>query len=185
VGREGLKRLSFDDRVNLKPSMEQTQKARCVHCRADVVVPDSYSQGDHIKCGSCGTKHKIVRGEVLRIVIADATPLREALQANRAMIERLEADMRRARGSFGLGVNGLGLALIYVLWQVGQKDRLVSVELGIEALGVAIVTGLLLELANYLFLAKRQKISRLSDEIAEAKKESRLLDQKIREAGKV
>jgi hypothetical protein len=165
--------------------MEQSQRARCVHCRADVVVPDSYAQGDHIKCGSCGTKHKIVRGEVLRIVIADATPLRDALAANRSLVERLEADMRKARGSFGLGVNGLGVALIYVLYQVGQKDRLVSSELALEALGVAIVSGVILELANYLFLAKRQKLSRLSEEIAEARKESRLLEQKIREAGKV
>lgn len=149
------------------------------------MVPDSYAQGDHIKCGSCGTKHKIVRGEVLRIVIADATPLREALQSNRQMVERLETDMRSARGSFGIGINGLGIALGYVLYQVGQKDRLVSAELALEALAVAIVTGLALELANYLFFAKRQKISRLTDEIAEAKKESRLLEQRIREAGKV
>lgn len=165
--------------------MEHSQRARCIHCRADVVVPDSYAQGDHIKCGSCGTKHKIVRGEVLRIVIADATPLRDALQSNRLMVERLEAEARKARGSFGLGINGLGLALIYVLWQVGQKDRLVSTELGLEALAVAISSGIFLELANYLFLAKRQKLSRLADEIADAKKESRLLEQKIREAGKV
>ncbi len=165
--------------------MEHSQRARCIHCRADVVVPDSYAQGDHIKCGSCGTKHKIVRGEVLRLVIADATPLRDALQANRTMVERLEADARKARGSFGLGINGLGLALIYVLWQVGQKDRLVSVDLALEALGVAIASGIFLEVANYLFLAKRQKLSRLADEIADAKKESRLLEQKIREAGKV
>jgi len=166
--------------------MEQhSQRARCVHCRADVVVPDSYAQGDHIKCGACGTKHKIVRGEVLRLVIADATPLKDALGANRQMIERLEADLRAARGSFGMGVNGLGLALIYVLWQVGQKDRLVSTALGLEALGVAIASGIALELANYLFLAKRHQISRLSDEIVEARKESRLLEQKIREAGRV
>ncbi len=165
--------------------MEHSQRARCIHCRADVVVPDSYAQGDHIKCGSCGTKHKIVRGEVLRIVIADATPLKDALQANRSLVERLESERSKARGSFGLGVYGLGLALIYVVYQVGQKDRLVSTELALEALGVAIVTGVILELANYLFLAKRQKIARLSDEIAEARKESRLLEQKIREAGKV
>jgi hypothetical protein len=46
-------------------------------------------------------------------------------------------------------------------------------------------TGLLLELANYLFLAKRHTISRLSDEIAEARAESLKLEQKIREASKV
>ncbi len=166
--------------------MEQrSQRARCVHCRADVVVPDSYAQGDHIKCGSCGMKHKIARGAVLRLVIADATPLKDALGSNRLLVERLEADLRQARGSFGMGVNGLGLALIYVLWQVGQKDRLVSSGLAMEAFTVAIATGIALEVANYLFLAKRHHISRLTDEIADARKESRLLEQKIRDAGKV
>ena len=165
--------------------MEHSQRARCIHCRADVVVPDSYAQGDHIKCGSCGTKHKIVRGDVLRIVIADATPLKDALQANRTLVDRLETDLRAARGSFGLGVYGLGMALIYVVYQIGQKDRLVSSELAIEALMVAVSSGVVLELANYLFLAKRRQISRLNDEIADARKESHLLEQKIREAGKV
>jgi hypothetical protein len=41
------------------------------HCRTDIVVPPRTRNGDHIKCGTCATKHKVVRGEVLRLVIAD------------------------------------------------------------------------------------------------------------------
>lgn len=164
---------------------EGVQKARCVHCRADVIVPDSYTHGDHIKCGGCGMQHKITRGEVLRLVIADAAPLKEALNANRQHIERLEAELRHARGSFGMGVNGLGIGLIYLLWQLGLKDRLLAADVLREALLIAVFTGLALELANYLFLAKRQAISRLADEIAETRREGLHLEQMIREAGKV
>ena len=41
------------------PSATGAQKARCVHCREDVTVPDHYAHGDHVKCGACGTKHKV------------------------------------------------------------------------------------------------------------------------------
>ena len=75
------------------------QKARCVHCRTEVSVPDTYAHGDHIKCGTCGTKHKVSRGEVMRIVLADVTPLREALRENERMVERLEDEIRGARRS--------------------------------------------------------------------------------------
>jgi hypothetical protein len=162
-----------------------SQKGRCVNCRADVNVPDTYAHGDHIKCGDCGTQHKIVRGEVLKLVLADVGPLKDALRQNRAMIERLEADLAQARGSFGMGVNGLGLGLIYVLWQVGEKDRLVERPLFFEALAVALVSGLVLELANYLFLAKRKAMGKLSDEIDEARAEGKRLEQKIREGSRV
>jgi hypothetical protein len=163
-----------------------SQRARCVNCRTDVVVPDTYAHGDHIKCGSCGTKHKVSRGEVLRLVIADVAPLREALANNRALIERLEAELRAARASLGIGLpNGVGLGVAYLLWQVGFADRLLGQEVFVEALGVAVGAGVILELANYLFLAKRQKMSRLSAEIADARADGRQLEQKIREASKV
>src|SRR5262249_17808079 len=84
---------------------EAVHKSRCQHCRPDIVVPESYHHGDHIKCGSCGMRHKVSRGEVLRLVLADVAPLKEALQANRTLVDRLEADLRSARGSFGIGVN--------------------------------------------------------------------------------
>lgn len=163
-----------------------SQRARCVSCRTDIVVPDTYAHGDHIKCGSCGTKHKVSRGEVLRLVLADVAPLKEALANNHAMIERLEAELGAARASFGIGVpNGVGLGVAYLLWQVGFQDRLLGADVFIESAVVAVATGIALELANYLFLAKRQKMSRLSAEIAEARQESRQLEQKIREASKV
>ena len=164
---------------------EGVQKARCAHCRSEIVVPETYHHGDHIKCGSCGMRHKVSRGEVLRLVIADVAPLKEALQANQSMTERLEAELRGVRGSFGIGVNGLGIALIYALWQIVSKDHPIDVSLAWEAVVVAVVTGVLLEAANFFFLAKRQRMSRLGAEIEEARAESRALQQKIREASRV
>jgi hypothetical protein len=130
-------------------------------------------------------RHKVSRGEVLRLVIADAAPLKEALQANQAMTERLEAELRGVRGSFGVGVNGLGLALIYALWEIVRKDHAIDAGLAWESLAVAVLSGVALEAANFFFLAKRQRMTRLSTEIEEAEAESRLLQQKIREAGRV
>ena len=164
---------------------ESVQKLRCAHCRSDISVPDSYSHGDHIKCGSCGMRHKVSRGDVLRLVIADVGPLRDALQANKDLTERLETELRQARGSFGVGVNGLGIALIYAIWQIGRNDRSIEMSLAWEAVVVAVVSGLLLEAANFFFLAKRQRLRRLSSEIDEARAEARSLQQKIREAGRV
>jgi hypothetical protein len=164
---------------------EAVQKARCVNCRSDIVVPASYQHGDHVKCGSCGMRHKVSRGDVLRLVLAAVGPLRDALQANQGLQRRLESDLSAARGSFGVGVNGLGLGVLYAIAQIVYKDRLISADLGWEAAGVAVLSGLALEAANFLFLAKRQKIRRLSDEIQEARAEGRALQQKIREAGKV
>jgi len=54
-----------------------------------------------------------------------------------------------------------------------------------EAVGIAILSGLLLEAANFFFLAKRQRMSRLSADIQEARAEGRSLQQKIREATRV
>ena len=164
---------------------EAVQKSRCAHCRSEIAVPDSYHHGDHIKCGSCGMRHKVARGDVLRLVIADVAPLREALQANQSLTERLEAELRSARGSFGVGVNGLGMALIFALWQIVSRDRALDSELAWEAVGVAVVSGLALEAANFFFLAKRQRLRRLGTEIAEARTEGRSLQQKIREASRV
>jgi hypothetical protein len=157
-------------------------KARCVNCRESIVVPDQYAHGDYITCGSCGTKHKVARGEKVRLVIADPTPLRDSLAQNHRTQERAKAELSRARGSFGIGVNGLGIGLIFALYQVGWKGEPLSGNLIANALGVAIVTGLLLEAANWAFLAKRQRITRLSEELDELESEARELRQKIREA---
>ncbi len=164
---------------------EGVQKSRCAHCRSEIVVPESYHHGDHIKCGSCGMRHKVARGDVLRLVIADVAPLKEALQANQSLTERLEAELRHARGSFGVGVNGLGLALIYALWEIVRNEHPIDTALAWKAVGVAVLSGLLLEAANFFFLAKRQRLRRLSAEIDEARSEGRALQQKIREASRV
>lgn len=162
-----------------------TQKARCVHCRAEVVVPDAYAHGDHIKCGSCGTKHKVSRGETLRIVLADVAPLREALADNVRLVERLEDEIQGARRSLGIGVNGLGIGVLYAIVQVGVNDRAISTALGWESFAVAVVVGVALELANHMFLAKRQRIERLSADLKEARDAGRHLQKVIREAGRL
>ena len=164
---------------------EGVQKSRCAHCRSDISVPESYVHGDHIKCGSCGMRHKVSRGDVLRLVIADVGPLRDALLHNKALTERLEAELRHARGSFGVGINGLGIGVIYAIWEIVRADRTIEGGLAAEAVGVAVVSGVLLEAANFFFLAKRQRLRRLGEEIDEARAEGRALQQKIREASRV
>jgi hypothetical protein len=165
--------------------MEKTQTARCVHCRSEVSVPNSYAHGDHIKCGACGTKHKVVRGDTLRLVIADAAPFREMLYENERLVERLEDELVGARRSFGVGVNGLGVGVAYFLWQVGLRDQNWSVALAWEAVAVAVVTGALMEAANWFFLAKRHRISRIMQELDEARDSGRHLEKIIREASRV
>lgn len=164
---------------------DSKSRARCVNCRVEISVPETYAHGDHIKCGGCGTKHKVVRGDVLRLVLADVAPLREQLQTNRERVARLEDELRGARRSLGIGVNGLGVGLIYALVQIGLENRLIDSALIRETVLVAVASGLLLELANYLFLAKRGQISRLSGEIETLRGEMRQLEQRIREAGRV
>ena len=165
--------------------MDKKDVARCVHCRTDINVPTTYAQGDHIKCGTCGTKHKVVRGDVLRLVLADAAPLKEALQENERVVERLEDELRGARQSFGIGVNGLGIAVVYALWQVALKNQTWSKGLVFEALAIALVVGLALELGNHFLFAKRHKIARLNAEIDEARASGRQLKKVIRESGRV
>src|SRR5258708_1923243 len=150
-------------------------KARCVHCRSDILVPDSYAHGDHLKCGACGTQHKVSRGEVLRLVIADVTPLQNALGANEQMVERLEADLRVARGGFGVGVNGLGGGVVSALGQVARKEQPGSTPLLIKGIAIAIGSGVILEAINYFSRPKRQQIPRLSAEIESAEEESQRL----------
>jgi hypothetical protein len=159
------------------------QKGRCVHCRTDITVPDSYADGDHIKCGACGTQHRVVRSTgVLRLVIADVAPLREELRANEQRIARLENELGAARGSLGIGVNGLGVGVIYVLWQLVSKEADLTTELIITAAGIAVGTGLVFELANFLFLAKRKLLNQLNTDIRLIRDESKELQRKIREA---
>jgi hypothetical protein len=162
-----------------------TQGVPCSNCRSEIAVPAQYAHGDHIKCGSCGMKHKVVRGDRLRLVVADAAPLREALAQNVQLVTRLEGELSHARGSFGLGANGVGIAVIFALYQVAVKEATLGKALLMEAIGVAVVSGIIMEAANYLFLAKRHLITRLSSELEEARTEGVHLRQKIREAERV
>jgi hypothetical protein len=160
-------------------------KARCVNCREEISVADRYAHGDHIKCGVCGTKHKVVRGDRLRLVIADVGPLRDALVQNERLAERLEAELAQARASLGIGANGLGIGVIYALYQVGVNGAPIGRSLLLTSLGIAIFTGVLLEAANWSFLAKRSKMTRLSAELDEALAEGEKLRQQIREASRI
>jgi hypothetical protein len=166
--------------------MEKSQNARCIHCRSEVAVPDTYAHGDHIKCGSCGTKHKVSRGEVLRLVLADTGPVREALQANEQLVERIEDELQGARRSFGIGVpNGLGVGVIYFLYQVAFNERQIGSDLAWQAAGVGLFAGVVLELVNFLFLAKRQRIRRLSSDLDEAHEEGRRLQKLLRDSDRL
>jgi hypothetical protein len=163
----------------------EVSRVPCTHCRSDIVVTEQYAHGDHIKCGSCGTKHKVVRGDRVRLVIADVGPIKDALVQNEQLVQRLEAELSQARGSFGIGANGIGIAVAYAIYELTLKDAPLGKDLLWSAIGIAVASGLVLEAVNYLFLAKRQAISRFTEELEEARSEGVLLRQKIREAGRI
>jgi hypothetical protein len=159
--------------------------ARCAYCRVDIQVPGTYAHGDHIKCGACGTKHKVVRGDRLRLVLADTAPLKDSLVQNEQLVHRLEAELAHARASYGIGANGIGIGVVYLLYQIGFKGASFDGGLIANAIGVALIAGILLELANFLFLAKRQHMTRIAAELEEAEEEGARLRQLIREASRV
>jgi hypothetical protein len=161
------------------------QKVACVNCREAISVPDRYAHGDHIVCGSCRTQHKVVRGDRLRLVLADVGPLRDALSQNEQLVSRLESDLARVRGSYGIGANGIFFGLAFAAYEVLVKDVAISTNLLLNALGIAIVCGLLLEAANWSFLAKRSAITRISEELDEARSEGARIRQQLREATRV
>jgi predicted RNase H-like nuclease (RuvC/YqgF family) len=155
-----------------------------VHCRSDIAIPATYAHGDFIKCGTCGTQHKVVRGEGVRLVIADVTPLKEALRNNDAMVERLQDELRGARRSFGIGVNGIGIGVAYAIYLVAMQEHALDMQLATKAVMAMVGSGIFLELLNYFFLAKRQRVKRLQAEIEEAQANSDELEQKIRESSR-
>ncbi len=161
------------------------QQVPCINCREAISVPDRYAHGDHIVCGSCRTKHKVVRGDRLRLVLADVGPLRDALSQNEQLVSRLETELARARASFGIGANGLGIGVIFAVYQVGMKGAPLSMNLLLNAVGIAIVSGLLLEAANWSFLAKRSAITRISEELEEARSEGARIRHQLREATRI
>jgi hypothetical protein len=158
--------------------------ARCLHCREPVQVPERYAHGDHIKCGACGTKHKVVRGDRLRLVLADVGPLRESLEQNESLVARLESEIERARFSFGIGANGVAVGVAYAIYQVVANQEPIGSALW-EAAGIAVVLAVLLEAANWAFLAKRQRIMRLTRELEEARLEGTRIRSLLRDASKV
>jgi hypothetical protein len=164
---------------------EKTTTARCVECRADIAVPDTYAQGDHIRCGTCGTAHKVVRAGVLRLVLIDLGPLKQMVRENAERLERLEDELRGARGRLGMGVHGLYLGAFYVGYQVLLQNGSWTTGLIATAIAIAIGSGIVIEVLNFLFLTKRHRIERLSAEIEEVREAGRELRQKLREATRV
>lgn len=161
---------------------QETQPARCLSCRSEIQVPDTFADGDKTQCGTCGTALRVQRRGALRLVIADVEPLRLEVRSAQQRMAALESELGRARASFGIGANGLGLGVLYVVAQVALEEKPLSRELLVTATLIAVLTGVLLELANFLFLAKRREMTRLSQEIGEIKREIQDRQRKIRES---
>jgi hypothetical protein len=159
-----------------------TAKVPCVNCREAVEITERYAQGDHIRCGACGTDHKILRGDRVRLVLADVTPLRDALAQNQQLVNRLESDLAQARASLGIGVNGFGVGLIFAIYRVAIDGVPISTSLIVGSVLIALVSGALLEGANWLFLAKHHAIDVLTQERAEALADASRLRAQIRDA---
>jgi hypothetical protein len=100
-------------------------------------------------------------------------------------VERLHDELQGARRSFGLGVNGLGIGVAYAIYLVALKEHALDAQLLTKAVTAMVGSGIFLELLNYFFLAKRQRVKRLSAELDEAQQDSEELAQKIRESSRV
>ena len=159
------------------------QTVRCPICRAQVLVEERDTHGDQIHCDNCHTAFKVVRQEDrVRLVVSDIGPFRDQLREVQQRIKTLETEAAAARASLGIGVNGGLLGLLYVVVKIAWEDSALSQGIIITAVLISLVCGILLELVNLLFLAKRQNMTRLSGEIAEAKRQARQLKQTIRSA---
>lgn len=158
--------------------------SRCGECRAPIEVADDFAHGAQIRCNSCHTSMRVVRGAGAgpRLVHADPEPLREALSEGERRMRMAEGELAKARASLGIGVNGLGLGVLYLVARVGLEEMHLTRELIIRAAVIAVVSGILLELANLLFLAKRRRMSELGAEIDELRKGNRDLKRKLRDA---
>ena len=161
----------------------KAQSARCPACRAPVLVEARDSHGDQIHCDNCKGAFKVVRREkVVRLVYADVGPLRDELRDIQGRTSVLESELKSAKASLGIGVNGLGLGVLYVVAKVGLENALITRELIWTAVAIAAVTGVFLELTNFFFLAKHKAMLRLAGEIRQAQREARRLRQIIRDA---
>jgi uncharacterized membrane protein len=149
-----------------------------------VEVSDDFAHGAHIRCTSCHTSMRVVRGAGVgpRLVHADVEPVRDALSEGERRQRNAEAELRTARASLGIGVNGLGLGVLYVVAKVGIEDLPLTSDLIYAAVAIAIVSGVALELVNFFLLAKRRRMSELGAEIDELRSGNRELRRKLREA---
>lgn len=160
-----------------------TRAGKCLNCRAEVQVPNTFADGEQIDCQVCGLALKILRpGGGLRLVIADLTPFRDEVRAKQQQVTDLENELARARASFGIGANGFGLGVMYVVAQVGLEEKPLNAELIGYGVAIALVTGALLEIANLLFLAKRREMTRLGEEITQAQAELKEAQRKIKDS---
>jgi hypothetical protein len=164
--------------------MSPSRTARCINCRGDVSVPDSYEDGAQISCGQCAAQLKIVRSGGLRLIVADPLALREMLREIKQDVARVHRELQTARASWGIGVNGFGIGLLYVIARMFLEHRQLSRDLITRAVGLSLVVGVLLEMANYLFLAKRQAISALTAQLKMATAQQKELERKIRESSR-
>lgn len=157
---------------------------RCASCRFDVSVPETYAEGAQINCSRCSTQLRVVRQGGLRLVIADPLALRETLRQIKLDIAQANRELQQARASWGIGVNGLGIGVLYVVAKVALEERRLDQGLIVEAVVLSLVVGILLEVVNTLFLAKRQAISRLTEQLRLATIEQKELERKIRESSR-
>lgn len=161
---------------------KDTLPGRCLNCKAEVQVPNLFADGEIIQCASCRMSLRIVRKGALRLVIADVSPLRDEVRFAQQRVAGLESELARARASFGIGANGLGLGVLYIVAQVALEEQELTTGLIGTAVAIALVSGAALELANYLFLAKRREMARLSADIQTLQGDIRLIQAKIRES---
>jgi len=94
--------------------------------KAPASLPEEVSVPDHYAHGTTWwrllpDKAQGRAGDRLRLVLADVGPLRDALGQNEQLVNRLEAELAHARASFGIGANGIGIGVIFALYQVGMK----------------------------------------------------------------
>ena len=160
-------------------------KARCVNCRTEIddpagLCPRRPHQVRHLRHQAQGAARRRPAAGAGRRQAPEGRPARQPdpwWSASRT-------SCRGARRSFGIGANGLGIGgdlpasyrsrLNEPAWSLGPASPRGSASL--------VGTGLLLELANFLFLAKRQQMTRLSEEIQTARADGREIQRKIREA---
>jgi len=125
-----------------------------------------------------------VRTGGLRLVIGDPLALRETLRLIKLDIAEANRELQTARASWGIGVNGFGIGVLYVVAKVALEERALSRGLIVEAVVLSVLVGVVLELVNTLFLAKRQAISRLTEQVRLATAEQKELERKIRESSR-